>query len=66
MDSLWRIGSRCRWQRVNGISIGGLGIGAGGDLTGINLGGLGVGAGENVKGFSFGGLGMGAGENITE
>jgi hypothetical protein len=40
--------------------IGGLGVGAGGDVTGIMIGGAGVGAGGLLKGLAVGGIGVGA------
>jgi hypothetical protein len=47
-----------------GISIAGLGLGAGGDARGFMLSGLGTGAGGNIRGVSISGLGGGAGGNV--
>jgi len=44
--------------------IGGLGVGAGRDVTGIGVGGLGVGAGGSMRGAFVGGLGVGAGRTL--
>ena len=50
---------------MKGISIGGLGIGASGQVSGISFGGLGIGAGEDLKGLSIGGLGVGSGKSVS-
>jgi hypothetical protein len=50
---------------ITGIGIGGLGMGAGGDISGVAVGGLGMGVGENLSGIAVGGLGMGIGENMS-
>jgi hypothetical protein len=43
-----------------GLMVGGLGAGVGGDYRGIAIGGLGVGAGGTLRGVGIGGLGVGA------
>jgi len=43
-----------------GISIGGIGVGAAGEVKGVSIGGIGVGSGKAVTGLSIGGIGVGA------
>lgn len=47
---------------MSGISIGGLGLGAGKSLRGLNIAGVGLGAGEVLGGISFAGVAAGATE----
>src|SRR5215218_1889708 len=47
-------------DRLRGIGIGAAGVGAGGDLQGLMIGGLGVGAGGDITGIGIGGLGIGS------
>src|SRR6185503_16764289 len=46
------------------VGVGGVGLGAGGDMVGIMLGGIGVGGGGSVTGISIGGIGVGAGGSL--
>jgi hypothetical protein len=48
---------------VEGITIGGLGAGAGDKVTGITIGGVGAGSGNELTGIAIGGIGVGA-QNI--
>jgi hypothetical protein len=47
-------------KSLTGIGIGGVGIGAGGDVRGLLLGVVGVGSGGTVTGLSIGGVGVGS------
>jgi hypothetical protein len=51
-------------DRIRGIGIGAAGVGSGRDLEGIMIGGLGVGSGEDVTGIGIGGLGVGSGGSL--
>jgi hypothetical protein len=51
-------------DRFRGIGIGAAGVGSGGDLEGIMIGGLGVGSGHDVKGVGIGGLGIGSSSSL--
>src|SRR3954447_21571321 len=51
-------------ERLRGIGVGGLGIGAN-DLEGLMVGGLGAGAGHDITGIVVAGLGAGAGNDIN-
>ncbi|MBN2542932.1 hypothetical protein JXI42_08710 [bacterium] len=52
-------------ENISGIALGTLGVGAGYSVSGIAVGGLGVGAGGHLKGIAIGGLGVGAGQTVT-
>jgi len=52
-------------KQVTGVSIGLIGAGSGGDIKGITIGGIGVGAGGSLIGINIGLVGTGAGENVT-
>jgi hypothetical protein len=53
-------------NEMEGIMVGGLGVGTGsGDFTGVGVGGLGVGSGGSLRGIFVGGLGAGSGKDIT-
>jgi len=47
-------------DRFRGIGIGAAGVGSGGDLEGLMIGGLGVGSGHDITGIGVGGLGIGS------
>jgi hypothetical protein len=47
------------------VAVGGLGVGAGGNLTGVSAALLGVGAGGNVTGLSVAGVGVGSGGTLA-
>jgi hypothetical protein len=49
---------------VSGIAIGGSGAGAGGSVKGIAVGGVGVGAGGKIEGVALAGIGVGSGTGI--
>jgi len=53
-------------ERFRGIGVGAAGIGSGGNLEGIMVGGLGVGSGRDVVGIGVGGLGVGSGGRFAE
>jgi hypothetical protein len=48
-------------RSITGLGMGGIGIGGGGELRGIMLGGIGVGSGGGMTGLSVGGVGVGSG-----
>src|SRR6476469_1062474 len=52
-------------NELEGIMVGGLGAGTGGDFTGLGVGGLGVGSGGSLRGIFVGGLGAGSGQDVT-
>jgi len=45
---------------VTGLVVGGVGVGAGEDMTGIVIGGIGAGAGGSLTGIGIAGVGVGA------
>ena len=47
---------------MKGLTITGVGLGAGGDVTGVQLAGIGIGAGGTLKWLSIAGVGIGAPE----
>jgi hypothetical protein len=47
-----------------GLNLGGIAVGAGGDISGINFGGLAVGSGENITGINLSFLVVGSAESI--
>jgi hypothetical protein len=49
---------------MKGLAIGGIGIGAGGDVEGISITGVGMGAGGDVTGVQVAGIGIGAGGTL--
>lgn len=55
---IFGVGAR---DRIRGIGVAPLGIGAGGTLEGLMIGGLGAGSGAGMTGIGVGGLGIGSG-----
>ena len=49
---------------LSGISIGGIGVGTGGDVTGLSIGGVGVGSGGDITGLTVAGIGIGSGATL--
>jgi hypothetical protein len=50
---------------IRGLSIGGIGVGSGGDIEGVSAALVGVGGGGDVRGISIAGIGVGGGGDIT-
>ena len=52
-------------HKLHDLSIGGIGVGGGGNVTGLAIGGVGVGGGGNFTGIGIAGVGIGGGGNAT-
>ena len=50
---------------LEGIMISGVGLGTGGSIRGVAVGGIGAGSGGDVQGLAIGGLGVGAGGDVS-